>query len=128
MNDELMFMVVVSDSVLFYVVAERENVGDCSLTIPYSLLVSFDLYLLAHDHGAAIALQADALVGFEDVGHQLFVTDQIDTGLAVQQYDLSQIKVMCGNVFLLEQFCDPRLQLRLYLRELESRTIVVQEV
>jgi hypothetical protein len=89
MIDEHLVIGVVSDSVLFGDVAQSENVVNCSPSLPHLLLGTFDLCLPAHDHGAVIALQAHALVGFEDVGHQRFVTDQIDSGLAVQQDNLS---------------------------------------
>jgi hypothetical protein len=88
-NNEHLFGAVESGLILFDNVAQSENVGNCLLTIPHLLLVSFDLCLLTHGHGAAVALQAHALVGFEYVSHQCFVADQIYRGLAVQQDDLS---------------------------------------
>jgi hypothetical protein len=65
------------------------------------------------------------VAGLESQFHQGWVTDQIDSGLAIQEYNLLDVKFDPGSMCLFEEFgnawfeFDCRL-FHLHLRELES--------
>jgi hypothetical protein len=65
------------------------------------------------------------VAGFESRFHQGWVTDQIHSGLAIQEYNLLEVKCDLGAVGLFEELGNPQFEFdchlfHLHLRELES--------
>jgi hypothetical protein len=65
------------------------------------------------------------VAGFESRFHQGWVTDQIHSGLAIQEYNLLEVKFDLGAVSLLEELGNTRFKFdyrlfHLHLRELKS--------
>ena len=83
-------------------------------------MVSCHLCLVGHHHGPTIALQSHTVTGLEGLFHESWVADQIHCGLAIQKYNLLEVKLDLGAMHLLEELCNSWFKLVLYLRELES--------
>jgi hypothetical protein len=65
------------------------------------------------------------VAGFESQFHQGWVTDQIHSGLAIQEYNLLEVKFDLGAMGLFEELGNSRFEFdchlfHLYLRELKS--------
>jgi hypothetical protein len=68
---------------------------------------------------------AHAVAGFESRFHQGWVTDRIHSGLAIQEYNLHEVKFGLGAVSLFKELGNSRFEFdchlfHLYLRELKS--------
>jgi hypothetical protein len=67
------------------------------------------------------------VAGFESRFHQGWVTDQIHSGLAIQEYNLLEVKLDLGAISLFEELGNSRFEFdcrlfHLHLRELKSIT------
>jgi hypothetical protein len=67
-------------------------------------MISQHVCLFFHFHGSTIAVYLHAVAGFESRFHQGWVTDQIHSGLAIQEYNLLKVKFDLGAVSLFEEF------------------------
>jgi hypothetical protein len=74
-NDEHLVIAVVSYAILSDHVAQSENVGNRSATIPHMLVLSFHFCLLAHAHGTTVAFQSHAPASLGNIGYQCFVAN-----------------------------------------------------
>jgi hypothetical protein len=101
-----LIVAVVSDLVLLNHVAQRENVGNGFLIVPHLHMISWHDCLFLYFHGSTIAFQLHVVAGLESQFHQGWVTDQIHSGLAIQEYNLLEVKFDPGAMCLFQEFCN----------------------
>jgi hypothetical protein len=126
MHHKHLIVAVITDSVLLVNhIAQRENVGNSFLIVPHMRMISWHDYLFLYFHGSTIAFQSHVVAGLESRFHQGWVTDQIHSGLTIQEYNLLEVKFDLGAMSLFEEFGNSWFKFychlfHLHLRELES--------
>jgi hypothetical protein len=118
MDHKHLFVTIVGDTVLLDHVAQSEYIGDGMFAVPHWRVISRHVCHLGHHHGSTVALQTRALACAKRLSHESAVAYQIHCGLAVQKYDLPEIKfdVWFCACFLLEKLRNLWFELLLNLR------------